>query len=72
MGEIRIKRDNSDWDNRPAHQFINGEWIDIPTHHFINGEWQGELTSQSPLKFRADGEMLDWRIEGKTSQNLFD
>lgn len=58
--------------NRPAHQFTNGEWIDIPTHHFINNRWQGELTSQSPLKFRADGEMLDWRIEGKTSGNLFD
>ena len=63
---------NPDWDNRPAHQYINGEWIDIPTHHFINNRWQGELTSQSPLKFRADGDMLDWRIEGKTSGNLFD
>ena len=72
MGEIRIKRDNSDWDNRPAHQFTNGQWVDIPTHHFINNRWQGELTSQSPLKFRADGEMLDWRVEGKTSGNLFD
>lgn len=50
--------------NRPAHQYVNGEWIDIPTHHFISGRWQGELTSQSPLKFRADGAMLDWRIEG--------
>ena len=72
MGEIRIKRDVSDWDNRPAHKFTNGQWIDIPTHHFINNRWQGELTSQSPLKFRADGEMLDWRVEGKTSGNLFD
>ena len=63
---------NPDWDNKPAHQYINGEWIDIPTHHFINNRWQGELTSQSPLKFRADGEMLDWRVEGKTSGNLFD
>lgn len=63
---------NPDWYNRPAHQFTNGEWIDIPTHHFINGRWQGELTSQSPLKFRADGEMLDWRVEGKTSGNLLD
>lgn len=50
--------------NRPAHKFTNGEWIDIPTHHYINNRWQGELTSQSPLKFRADGEMLDWRIDG--------
>lgn len=72
MGEIRIKRDNSDWDNRPAHQFVNGQCVDIPTHHYTNGRWQGELTSQSPLKFRADGSMLDWRIEGKTSENLFD
>ena len=63
---------NPDWDNRPAHQFINGEWIDIPTHKFTNGRWQGELTSQSPLKFRADGAMLDWRVEGRTSRNLFD
>jgi len=64
---------NPDWDNRPAHQYVNGEWIDIPTHHFISGRWQGELTSQSPLmKFRADGEMLDWRVEGRTSGNLFD
>lgn len=55
---------NPDWDNRPAHQFVNNQCIDIPTHHFINGRWQGELTSQSPLKFRADGEMLDWRVEG--------
>jgi hypothetical protein len=55
--------------NRLAHQFTNGQCIDIPTHHFINGRWQGELTSQSPLKFRADGEMLDWRVEGKTSGN---
>ena len=55
--------------NRPAHQYVNGEWIDIPTHHFISGRWQGELTSQSPLKFRADGEMLDWRVEGRTSGN---
>lgn len=53
--------------NRPAHQFTNGEWIDIPTHKYTNGRWQGELTSQSPLKFWADGEMLDWRVEGKTS-----
>ena len=58
--------------NRPAHQVTNGQWVDIPTHHYTNGRWQGELTSQSPLKFRADGEMLDWRVEGKTSQNLFD
>lgn len=71
MGEIRIKRDNPDWDNKPAHKFTNGEWKDIPTHHFINNRWQGELTSQSPLKFRADGEMLDWRIEGRTSGNLY-
>lgn len=63
---------NPDWDNRPAHQFVNGQWVDIPTHHFINGRWQGELTSQSPLKFRADGDMLDWRVEGRTSGNLFD
>lgn len=55
---------NPDWDNKPAHKFTNGEWKDIPTHHFINNRWQGELTSQSPLKFRADGSMLDWRIEG--------
>lgn len=50
--------------NRPAHRYTNGQWVDIPTHHFINNRWQGELTSQSPLKFWADGEMLDWRIEG--------
>lgn len=55
---------NPDWDNRPAHQFINGEWIDIPTHTMTANGWQGELTSQSPLKFWADGDMLDWRIEG--------
>lgn len=55
---------NPDWDNLPAHQFVNGQWVDIPTHHYTNGRWQGELTSQSPLKFRADGEMLDWRVEG--------
>lgn len=72
MGEIRIKRDAPDWDNRPAHKFTNGEWIDIPTHKYTNGRWQGELTSQSPLKFRADGSMLDWRVEGRTSGNLFD
>lgn len=72
MGEIRIKRDNSDWDNRPAHQLVNGQWVDIPTHHYTNGRWQGELTSQSPLKFRADGDMLDWRVEGRTSGNLID
>ena len=58
--------------NKPAHKFTNGEWIDIPTHKYTNGRWQGELTSQSPLKFRADGVMLDWRIEGRTSENLFD
>ena len=63
---------NPDWVNKPAHQFTNGQWMDIPTHHFINGRWQGELTSQSPLKFRADGEMLDWRVEGRTSGNLYD
>lgn len=63
---------NPDWDNRPAHQVVNGQWVDIPTHHYVNGRWQGELTSQSPLKFRADGEMLDWRIDGKTSGNLWD
>ena len=57
--------------NKPAHQFTNGQFVDIPTHHYINGRWQGELTSQSPLKFRADGEMLDWRVEGKTSGNLY-
>lgn len=51
----------------PAHQYVNGQWVDIPTHHYTNGRWQGELTSQSPLKFRADGEMLDWRIEGATN-----
>lgn len=56
--------------NLPAHQYVNGEWIDIPTHKYTNNRWQGELTSQSPLKFRADGEMLDWRVEGKTSGNL--
>lgn len=58
--------------NKPAHQVTNGQFVDIPTHHYINNRWQGELTSQSPLKFRADGEMLDWRVEGKTSGNLFD
>lgn len=58
--------------NHPAHQFTNGQFVDIPTHHYTNGRWQGELTSQSPLKFRADGEMLDWRVEGRTSGNLFD
>lgn len=63
---------NPDWDNLPAHQFVNGQFVDIPTHHYTNGRWQGELTSQSPLKFRADGEMLDWRVEGRTSGNLFD
>lgn len=58
--------------NKPAHQFTNGQFVDIPTHHYINNRWQGELTSQSPLKFRADGEMLDWRIEGASGGNLFD
>lgn len=63
---------NPDWDNKPAHQFTNSQFVDIPTHHFVSGRWQGELTSQSPLKFRADGKMLDWRVEGRTSENLFD
>lgn len=63
---------NPDWDNRPAHQFVNGQFVDIPTHHYTNGRWQGELTSQSPLKFWADGQMLDWRVEGRTSGNLWD
>lgn len=73
MSEIRIKVPyNPDWDNRPAHQVTNGQFVDIPTHHFLNGRWQGELTSQSPLKFWADGEMFDWRVEGRTSENLFD
>ena len=58
--------------NKPAHQYVNGQFVDIPTHHYTNGRWQGELTSQSPLKFRADGEMLDWRVEGRTSGNLYD
>lgn len=53
--------------NRPAHQVTNGQWVNIPTHHYVNNRWQGELTSQSPLKFKADGEMLDWRIEGATN-----
>lgn len=51
--------------NRPAHQYVNGEWIDIPTHKYTNNRWQGELTSQSPLEFKATGQsLLDWRIEG--------
>lgn len=57
--------------NKPAHQVTNGQFVDIPTHHYTNGRWQGELTSQSPLKFRADGEMLDWRVEGRKSENLY-
>lgn len=60
------------WQTLPAHQKTSTGWKDIPTHHYTNGRWQGELTSQSPLKFRADGEMLDWRVEGKTSGNLWD
>lgn len=59
--------------NKPAHQFVNGQWVDIPTHHYTNGRWQGELTSQSPLEFKATGQsLLDWRVDGKTSENLFD
>lgn len=71
MGEIRVKTADG-WSTKPAHKKTSTGWQDIPTHTMTANGWQGELTSQSPLRFRADGEMLDWRIDGKTSGNLFD
>ena len=57
----------------PSHQKTSTGWKDIPTHTMTATGWQGELTSQSPLEFRATGQsLLDWRVDGKTSENLFD
>ena len=63
MGEIRVKTADG-WQALPSHEKTANGWKDVPTHIMTATGWQGELTSQSPLKFRADGEMLDWRIEG--------
>lgn len=57
----------------PAHEKTADGWKDIPTHTMTANGWQGELTSQSPLEFKATGQsLLDWRIDGRTSGNLFD
>lgn len=49
----------------PAHKKTSDGWKDIPTHTMTATGWQGELTSQSPLEFRATGQsLLDWRIDG--------
>ena len=59
--------------NLPSHEKTANGWKDIPTHTMTATGWQGELTSQSPLEFRATGQsLLDWRVEGRTSENLFD
>ena len=51
--------------NLPSHQKTSNGWKDIPTHVRTATGWQGELTSQSPLEFRATGQsLLDWRIDG--------
>lgn len=70
MGEIRVKTADG-WNTFPSHQKTADGWKDIPTHIMTANGWQGELTSQSPLEFRATGQsLLDWRIDGKTSGNL--
>lgn len=72
MGEIIVKTADS-WLNLPTHEKTSTGWKDIPTHTMTATGWQGELTSQSPLEFRATGQsLLDWRVDGKTSENLFD
>lgn len=72
MGEIRVKTAD-EWQTLPSHEKTSNGWKDIPTHTMTATGWQGELTSQSPLEFRATGQsLLDWRVDGKTSKNLFD
>lgn len=64
MGEIRVKTADG-WQTLPAHEKTADGWKDIPTHIMTATGWQGELTSQSPLEFRATGQsLLDWRIDG--------
>lgn len=51
--------------NLPSHKKTSTGWKDIPTHKMTTTGWQGELTSQSPLEFRATGQsLLDWRVDG--------
>lgn len=53
------------WQALPSHEKTSTGWKDIPTHTMTANGWQGELTSQSPLEFRATGQsLLDWRIDG--------
>ena len=64
MGEIRVKTADG-WQVLPSHEKTSTGWKDIPTHIMADTGWQGELTSQSPLEFRATGQsLLDWRIDG--------